>query len=169
MQDFCLVCSLIIYKHLEEFLAHSRYSWATVGVKWINEQNQEAHLALTWTALPNLDKNWAPHAFPRLSARIRERQGLTQHEGASPPRPSFYLGLQSGLLALPLLLQTLDFWCLLLWQRAQWRLQVTSLLDGCFDPLKIRRSKSQKMPWKWHGHSANIPATRAGRRELWWH
>ena len=101
-------------------------------------------LPWTWTALPSLDKNWAPHAFPRLSARIRERQGLTQHEGASLPRPSFYLGLQSGLLALPLLLQTLDFWCLLLWQRAQWRLQVTSLLDGCFDPLKIWRSKSQK-------------------------
>lgn len=149
MQDFCLACSLIIYEHLEEFLAHSRSHEPQQVLNEYMNRTKKPTLPWTWTAFPSLDKNWAPHAFPRLSARIRERQGLTQHEGASPPRSSFYLGLQSGLLALPLLLQTLDFWCLLLWQRAQWKLQVTSLLDGHFDPLKIQRPKSQKIPaWK---------------------
>lgn len=73
-----------------------------------------------------------------------EEAGSHPAQGHLPTTLS-YLGLQSGLLALPLLLETLDFGRLLLQQRVQWRLQAASLLEGHFHPLKIKRPKSQKI------------------------
>lgn len=74
-----------------------------------------------------------------------EEAGVTWHEGTSPSQPPSYLGLQSGLLALPLLLQTVDFRGLLLQQRAQRRLWTPSFLQGHRDPSTIWKPKSQKV------------------------
>lgn len=114
----------------------------------VERKNRTKAPTLPWTehALRSLEESQALRPRPRLSARMSWRRGVTQHEHMSLSRLSSYLGLQPGLLALPLLPQMLDFGCLLLQQGAQGRLQITSFLEGNFDPLKTQRPKSQKIP-----------------------
>ena len=93
MQDFCLVCSLIINKHLEEFLAHSRYSWATVGVKWINEQNQEAHLALDLDCPPQLGQELGPACISKVVCKNKGETGSHSAWGCIPTKAILLPGL----------------------------------------------------------------------------